>query len=1554
MNLEQSLKRINYLMALFVAEIEGCTAMGLTDPNKVAENILIPIIAEVYGYRNLENLNFTKGSNYPSLDLGDETARVAFQITATPDLKKVKDTLRTFIEHPDKLYEKYDKLIIYILRKKQDSYSDTVINKIINGKFNFDPKKDIWDSQDILKKVYNLPIDRIRKVEKILEENFGQERKQPDREVVDKVKQIVSEHTQLFIGRSKEIEKLDNFLADNSSGVLLVTASAGFGKTSLLASWLKVRHEQGYFIAHHFFSERYDKTRSAKSAYWNLLQQIYTYYERDYEQLPNEVDELRKALYNILKEPVKEEKPLVILIEALDELDKTDIPFSPPFPTPLPPNVFVIASARASEGEKPEYLSGWTNDVEPIHLDRLPRRAIADWLKQTGDGELAVFAEDTNFVTQLDEITQGFPLYLNYLIDELSHAVKQGIDLHSILAQTPKGFSIYVKQQFEQLANVEQISQQPEVKELFALLSVALGVLSKDDIQELTNLDEWGLAALPWQATRWFSVQKGFYSFAHPLLAKEFQSVLKRQSSSAMENLIKYCARWQERSSPYALRHYAEHLSEAKQWEALYAIARNKDFAVTQEERLPDEPDLPLKTVQTALLGAAETDNATGMAEFMLLHARRLLQTTAQDSPLDALRQGSLERAWRLTDLYEIEPSVVWYLLLGWELKDTGQWEEARETLKRLQQKELPRLPINLPVDWQCDYASYAAYVLAYIFEVSEETCIALHQQLFEYHTRCQLYQVLIDRERFQDALKIAELTFVELKELLPLSNILKAQLKKRDSQVTRAIFVKIRAIFVKTLEITRKTFPSIELIWWMSDLAKAQIEMGEKQEAITIFAQAIEDIGNSYKIENLKPPTWLWIEIANIQADLGLFSEARETLQRIDFTSDLEDSWISLAEVQAKLGDKEQAQILLNQAKQLAQNIEYKSNQIYNFSKIASTQAKIGEWAKALEMIEENIASLSLIDREWLLLEIVNKEECGNSEFTAVLETAHRIYETLEIPYDREQVLKLIVAIQARQAQKFTKDFTAAMTTTNKIKERHCKSQTLLRIVNAQVELKWFNQALETVQIINIKEDKDNALLAILQEQALAGQVEDALTTYSQIQELSKQQDALVAIAKAYAQAKNFSHAIKIANRLSDPHKKVKLLKSIATIQSQACLAKEARDTLAMGLKVSFSSELSYDHIFALINIAALLMETHQNEKGLAYVKNIDEFSNNIHNWKDKVNVLAVLGELYAKADRRNEAKDIFNRALEIVQKVEKQISLNPIDLFIVGMFTKIGIAQARAGEFEAALETVQKIKLMQEKALVLKTLAQAHPKAEQREILKTALTTLYEDDLSSFDLRFDHSVTIMSPIAVARMELGEREEALAIFAEACERVKQEKIKVIKTNPDSLLSTVAVAEAEAGEITLALENAAKIEGAFEQVKTLSEIASFQWKKGDKEGLSATLDAAFNVQAKITDKQKQGQALWLIAQIQAIAGQFEQAMCTAEQILNNRNQLLCHIAAILAQLNDKESFKKKKLLIPCAYSLKTAYQMCGYLARLYPEQASAVAKVLSELNEGEQ
>jgi tetratricopeptide (TPR) repeat protein len=815
---------------------------------------------------------------------------------------------------------------------------------------------------------------------------------------------------------------------------------------------------------------------------------------------------------------------------------------------------------------------------------------------------------------------------------------------------------------------------------------------------------------------------------------------------------------------------------------------------------------LHLPNCNNALLGAAEEDKAEIIAEFLLLHARLV---DSPESPLEGLRSRRLERAWRLADGLEIQLCILWYLLLTWELKDEGKLEQARETLDRLQQKNLPRFQIGA-THWQGDYA---AYLLAHIFEVNEEACIALQQRLFQYMTRYRL-----------------------------LRDILKAQIEKGNTQETKSILA-------KSLEITRRTFPSLFWLWGMGDVAKAQMEVGQMEEAKATFAEAIETA------ENLKPKarTNILIAIANLQADVGLFLDARETLQRIDMQGASAASWISLAEVQAKIGDKEQAITSLSQAKQLARNNEDKNYFYHILNTIASKQRQMGRLADANETIEE-LASLQP-----------------------------------------------------------------------------------------------FNQPQDPAEIFEkIQEDPDSALLKTVQEQLAAGQLEEALKTSSDIQEQSTQEDAAVQIAIAYAHAKNFSKAIEIANQLLNPVKKVELLQSIAIIQLQAGLVQESRDTLAMGIKISFGSELSYQQALALINLANLLIENHHNQPGIDYANDVYKISSQIHNLKDRVNILALLGEVYAKAGQKNKAKDIFTEAIEIIQTVEKQNSPNSVKVSVVKLFATIGRAQARAREFNGALETVQKIKIIGFKALVLKTLAQEHPDAEQQEILKTALATTYEDALSSFSLVFDHLATTLSSIAVAQMALGDREVALAIFSESLEIVTEETTQAIKTNPDSLLSRIAADQAEAGEITLALENVNKIEDRLEQVRTLYDIAEFQWNKGDKEEILNTLNAAIKAQEKITDEYKQLQAIELIAYIQAMAGQVEQAFRTAEKILTNRHQLLCNIATILDKIQDKDNFKK--LLISCAYSSDTAYKMCTILARLYPEKAESVAEEVKKIS----
>jgi hypothetical protein len=56
-------------MGWFVEKIRNDVDKGLFEINRLSEDILIPILSEVYGYSHLENLNKNGGENFPGIDL---------------------------------------------------------------------------------------------------------------------------------------------------------------------------------------------------------------------------------------------------------------------------------------------------------------------------------------------------------------------------------------------------------------------------------------------------------------------------------------------------------------------------------------------------------------------------------------------------------------------------------------------------------------------------------------------------------------------------------------------------------------------------------------------------------------------------------------------------------------------------------------------------------------------------------------------------------------------------------------------------------------------------------------------------------------------------------------------------------------------------------------------------------------------------------------------------------------------------------------------------------------------------------------------------------------------------------------------------------------------------------------------------------------------------------------------------------------------------------------------------------------------------------------------
>ncbi len=167
----ESLNRIRELLSIFVTEAKATGVTGMTDFNRAAETVLIPLFKEVYGYAALENLNRTEGNNFPGIDLGDKTAGVAFQITGAPDSDKIKDTLQKVVDY--KIYATYPRIIIYIITEKQRSYSGSGYAEIIQDRFDFDKERDILDYRDVLKAIGHFQIDKLRRIENILEANFG-------------------------------------------------------------------------------------------------------------------------------------------------------------------------------------------------------------------------------------------------------------------------------------------------------------------------------------------------------------------------------------------------------------------------------------------------------------------------------------------------------------------------------------------------------------------------------------------------------------------------------------------------------------------------------------------------------------------------------------------------------------------------------------------------------------------------------------------------------------------------------------------------------------------------------------------------------------------------------------------------------------------------------------------------------------------------------------------------------------------------------------------------------------------------------------------------------------------------------------------------------------------------------------------------------------------------------------------------------------------------------------------------------------------------------------
>lgn len=563
--------------------------------------------------------------------------------------------------------------------------------------------------------------------------------------------------------------------------------------------------------------------------------------------------------------------------------------------------------------------------------------------------------------------------------------------------------------------------------------------------------------------------------------------------------------------------------------------------------------------------------------------------------------------------------------------------------------------------------------------------------------------------------------------------------------------------------------------------------------------------------------------------------------------------------------------------------------------------------------------------------------EQAKVREFNTALETV----EEIEIKHYQSEALSVIATSQAE-----ARNFPDAFETASRIEEPF-KAQALCGIAIAKAEASPFtDDALEIAEQIESNRERTQALVGIVRIQGQVKNFPALLKIKDKVRGKEWKNEVLSAMAEVYAKAEDFTTALEIATEIDIPSMHAKTLEVIAEIQAQPGQFEAARNTFATFLKIEKKTEasISFMRASALERVAEVQVKNAQKEVGATTARIACEIAPNIDNPAEKTNLLARIVQILVEAEKIEEAKYICDRACEIAQ----QISNNREDQRSqsLGLIAK---AKARVGEFDVALRTLEAIRIPYFYVDALRSITQLQVEADPQQIekCKIALNKADEYYKSADPLSFEilNMLKALTIIAVARSTIGKTEAALATFDDLLEAAQTKE----QGKRDQDFSIIAIGYAEIGQFPSAIKIIKDIEDGAQKISALWEIAREQFKKGQQ---VTTLDIALAAQEKIEDEKKRLQALKKIAQIQAIAGKGEEALRTLEAMLNERNTHLRDIALLFAETGERVNFKH--LLIPCAYYLDTAYQMCGYLARLYPQQASAVVTVLSELNEGEQ
>jgi hypothetical protein len=400
------------------------------------------------------------------------------------------------------------------------------------------------------------------------------------------VAHLIDFYTQTFVGREDERERLASFAGQESPGYLLVEAPPGYGKSALMAHLVQ-RHESGQWGEGPMpelicFFVRQEGGWNTPVAFLQAINSQLLDLLRRPGGVPADLSALQgqfSELWSQALDAVSGDKPLLVLVDGLDEMASGEVTIAHLLPANLTPYVHVVVFSRPN----PEPL-GQVDLTHPF------KKAGVLRLHTFGDAEVGALLREygtpegvaTDLASRVLAMTKGEPLFARFVCQEV--AVEGERALARLEQAPPTDVEAYFRQQFRQL---DRLAEGEHTWDILGLLLVALGGMTIDEMAEALGLGRRQARKAVEPIMR-FLLGKTRIELMHLQLRKVVAGEFSTDEQAAYrQRLLDWCQRyetqgWPDETPDYVLAYYASHLVEARQIDDLFALVESQEWTAAK------------------------------------------------------------------------------------------------------------------------------------------------------------------------------------------------------------------------------------------------------------------------------------------------------------------------------------------------------------------------------------------------------------------------------------------------------------------------------------------------------------------------------------------------------------------------------------------------------------------------------------------------------------------------------------------------------------------------------------------------------------------------------------------------------------------------------------------------------------------------------------------------------------------------------------------------------------------------------------------------------------